>query len=36
MLKLINSNQKHFLLKLDIFYKKEKLKNPKLDLKVKA
>ena len=36
MLKLINSNQKHFLLKLDIFLQKRKVKNPNLDLKVRS
>ena len=35
MLKLIKSNQKNFLAKLDIVLKKRKLKDSKIDLKVK-
>jgi len=35
MLKLIESNQKNFLSKLDFILQKRKLKNPKIDLKVK-
>jgi len=35
MLKLIESNQKNFLLKLDFILQKRKLKNPNIDLKVK-
>ena len=35
MLKLIKSNQKNFLIKLDIILQKRKLQNPKIDLKVK-
>ena len=34
MLKLIKSNQKNFLAKLDIVLKKRKLKDSKIDLKV--
>ena len=36
MLKLIKSSQKNFLEKLDIILQKRKLKNPKIDLKVKS
>ena len=36
MLKLIKSNQKNFLSKLDIILQKRKLKNPTIDLKVKS
>ena len=36
MLKLIKSNQKNFLVKLDIILQKRKLKDPKIDLKVKS
>ena len=35
MLKLIKSNQKNFLAKLDIILQKRKLQNPKIDLIVK-
>ena len=35
MLKLIESNQKNFLLKLDFILQKRKFKNPNIDLKVK-
>jgi len=35
MLKLIKSNQKNFLAKLEIVLQKRKLKDPKIDLKVK-
>ena len=35
MLKLIKSNQKNFLAKLEIILQKRKLKDPKIDLKVK-
>ena len=35
MLKLINSNQKNFLVKLDIILQKRKLKDPRIDSKVK-
>ena len=35
MLKLIKSNQKNFLAKLDVILQKRKLKDPKIDLKVK-
>ena len=35
MLKLIKSQQKNFLAKLDIILQKRKLKNPRIDLKVK-
>jgi len=35
MLKLIKSNQKNFLAKLDIILQKRKLKDPKIDTKVK-
>ena len=35
MLKLINSNQKNFLAKLDIILQKRKLKDFKIDSKVK-
>ena len=35
MLKLIKSNQKNFLTKLDVILQKRKLKDPKIDLKVK-
>ena len=35
MLKLIRSNQKNFLAKLDVILQKRKLQNPKIDLKVK-
>jgi histidinol dehydrogenase len=35
MLKLIKSNQKNFLIKLDIILQKRKLQNPKIDLIVK-
>ena len=35
MLRLIKSNQKNFLAKLDIILQERKLKNPKIDLKVK-
>ena len=35
MLKLINSNQKNFLVKLDILLQKRKLQDPKIDLKTK-
>ena len=35
MLKLIESNQKNFLSKLDFILQKRKIKNPKIDLKVK-
>ena len=36
MLKLIKSNQKNFLAKLDIILQKRKTKDPKIDLKVKS
>ena len=36
MLKLIKSNQKNFLAKLDIILQKRKIKDPKIDLKVKS
>ena len=36
MLKLIKSNQKNFLAKLDIILQKRKFKDPKIDLKVKS
>ena len=36
MLKLIKSNQKNFLAKLDIILQKRKVNNPKIDLKVKG
>ena len=36
MLKLIKSNKKNFLAKLDIILQKRKLKNPKIDLRVKS
>ncbi|MDC0426637.1 histidinol dehydrogenase [Pelagibacteraceae bacterium] len=36
MLKLIKSNQKNFLAKLDIILQKRKLLNPKIDLKTKS
>ena len=35
MLKLIKSNQKNFLVKLDIILQKRKFKDPKIDIKVK-
>ena len=35
MLKLVKSNQKNFLTKLDIILKKRKFQNPKIELKVK-
>ena len=35
MLKLIKSNQKNFLAKLEIILQKRKLKDHKIDLKVK-
>ena len=35
MLKLIKSNQKNFLVKLDVILQKRKLQNPRIDLKVK-
>ena len=35
MLKLIKSQQKNFLAELDIILQKRKLKNPRIDLKVK-
>ena len=36
MLKLIKSNQKNFLAKLDIILQKRKFKDPRIDLKVKS
>jgi len=36
MLKLIKSSQKNFLAKLDIILQKRKIKDPKIDLKVKS
>ena len=36
MLKLIKSNQKNFLSKLDIILEKRKSKNPDIDLKIKS
>ena len=36
MLKLIKSNQKNFLEKLDVILQKRKFKDPKVDLKVKS
>ena len=36
MLKLIKSNQKNFLEKLDIILQKRRLKDPKIDLKTKS
>ena len=35
MLKLIKSNQKNFLKKLEIILQKRKFKDPKIDLRVK-
>jgi len=35
MLKLIKSNQKNFLSKLDLVLNKRKAKNPDIDLKIK-
>jgi len=36
MLKLIKSTQKNFLAKLDIILQKRKLKDPRIELKVKS
>ena len=36
MLKLIKSNQKNFLAKLDIILQKRKLNDPKINLKVRS
>ena len=35
MLKLIKSNQKNFLVKLNLVLEKRKFKNPKIDSKIK-
>ena len=35
MLKLIKANQRNFLAKLDVILQKRKLKDPRIDLKVK-
>tara|TARA_B110000285_G_scaffold191845_1_gene219880 strand:+ start:23 stop:253 length:231 start_codon:yes stop_codon:yes gene_type:complete len=36
MLKLIKSNQKNFLIKLDVILQKRKFKDPKIDLQVRS
>ena len=36
MLKLIKSNQKNFLLKLNFILEKRKFKNPNIDKKIKS